>query len=309
MKPVQTTSRIAGALLLALLAAQVPIAPGEAGSDPPTTLKTAHGLLEIHPSAGQAECEAADSFQPCSLVILDGKVLHAARLIEVDGILPSREDPRLVSIAIHGGGNCCPPMDMLLDFAGPGLVTLEEFSLRDAEARADGTLALRKPDGKNELGDQVASVYAYVPGSGRPTLLRKIVEYLPATIGDRTYPDEILADFDLRKPILAAMGPGNFAAFRRDIGIQRPVSVISDRYVAGSGCRPDACPVAGGIFLLDRVRETAIILHFDDDQDRDARTARYWGPLDTVGRAARAEIEAWLRVVEIDWANVWPATD
>ena len=316
MKPVPTMSRRAGAFLalaflalVAMLAAPAPSARGEENPRPSTRLETAHGLLEVRRGKDEAECEAADAHIRCSLAILGGRVLFADFWIEVEGILPSPEEPRLVSILVHGGGNCCPAMDVLLDFTGPELVTLEEFGLRDAEARGDGTMVLRKEDGENELGDPVVGVYAYAPGSGRPVLLRKLVEYKPATIGEKTYPYEILADLDLRKPILDAMGTASFAAFRRDIGVQSPVSMLADRYLSGAGCRPHACPNAGGMFLLDRVGGTAVVLRFDDDKSRNGRKVRYWGPFDAMSQIEVEEVEQWLRVVEVDWANVMPATD
>ena len=312
MNPARTAQRLAGALLLALvaiLAAPAPSARGGENPRPSTRLETAHGQLEVRPGRDEAECEAADAHIRCALAILDGRVLFADFWIEVEGILPSPDEPRLVSILVHGGGNCCPPMDVLLDFTGPELVTLEEFGLREAEARADGTLMLRKEDGENELGDPVVGVYAYVPGSGRPVLLRKLVEYKPATIGEKTYPYEILADLDLRKPILDAMGTASFAAFRRDTGVQTPVSVLAGRYLSGGGCRPHGCPGAGGMFIIDRVRETAIVLHYDHDVLPNRGKVRYWGPFDAMSQVEVEEVEQWLRAVGIDWANVVPARD
>jgi hypothetical protein len=200
-------------------------------------------------------------------------------------------------------------MDVLLDFTGPELVTLEEFGLRDAEARGDGTMVLRKEDGENELGDPVVGVYAYAPGSGRPVLLRKLVEYKPATIGEKTYPYEILADLDLRKPILDAMGTASFAAFRRDTLVQTPVSVLAGRYLSGEGCRRHSCPYAGGMFIIDRVGGTAVVLRFDDDKSRNGRKVRYWGPFDAMSQVEVEEVEKWLRDIGVSWANVMPATD
>ena len=316
MKPVPTMSRRAGAFLalaflalVAMLAAPAPSARGEENPRPSTRLETAHGLLEVRRGRDEAECEAADAHIRCSLAILGGRILFADFWIEVEGILPSPEEPRLVSILVHGGGNCCPAMDVLLDFTGPELVTLEEFGLRDAEARGDGTMVLRKEDGENELGDPVVGVYAYVPGSGRPALLRKLVEYKPATIDKKTYPDAILADLDLRKPILDAMGTASFAAFRRDTGVQSPVSVLAGRYLSGGGCRPHDCLGAGGMFIIDRVRETAIVLRYDHDVISDRGEVRYWGRFDAMSQTEIDEVGAWLSTVRIDWANILPARD
>lgn len=316
MKPVPTMSRRAGAFLalaflalVAMLAAPAPSARGEENPRPSTRLETAHGLLEVRRGRDEAECEAADAHIRCSLAILGGRVLFADFWIEVEGILPSPEEPRLVSILVHGGGNCCPAMDVLLDFTGPELVTLEEFGLRDAEARGDGTMVLRKEDGENELGDPVVGVYAYAPGSGRPVLLRKLVEYKPATIGEKTYPYEILADLDLRKPILDAMGTASFAAFRRDTLVQTPVSVLAGRYLSGEGCRRHSCPNAGGMFIIDRVKETAIVLHYDHDVLPNRGKVRYWGPFDAMSQVEVEEVDKWLRDIGVSWANVMPATD
>ena len=313
MKSVRSMPRLAGALpllaLLAMLAAPAPPARGEDNPRESTRLETAHGVLEVRPGRDEAECEAAGSSPWCALAILDGRVVFADFWVEVEGIMPSREEPRLVHITLDGGGNCCLPVDVLLDFTGPELVTLKEFGLRDAEVRGDGTLVLRKEDGENELGDPVVGVYAYVPGSGRPALLRKLVEYKPATIDKKTYPDAILADLDLRKPILDAMGTASFAAFRRDTLVQTPVSVLAGRYLSGEGCRRHSCPYAGGMFIIDRVGGTAVVLRFDDDKSRNGRKVRYWGPFDAMSQVEVEEVEKWLRDIGVSWANVMPATD
>jgi hypothetical protein len=305
--------RLAGALpllaLLAMLAAPAPPARGEDNPRESMRLETAHGVLEVRPGRDEAECEAAGSSPWCALAILDGRVVFADFWVEVEGIMPSREEPRLVHITLDGGGNCCLPVDVLLDFTGPELVTLKEFGLRDAEVRGDGTLVLRKVDGENELGDPVVGVYAYVPGSGRPALLRKLVEYKPATIDKKTYLDAILADLDLRKPILDAMGTASFAAFRRDTGVQSPVSVLAGRYLSGGGCSPHDCLGAGGMFIIDRVRETAIVLRYDHDVISDRGEVRYWGRFDAMSQTEIDEVGAWLSTVRIDWANILPARD
>ena len=287
--------------LLALPAGNAPAQPRDAG------IATPHGLLEARESIDDDEC-GPDGMHPCRVIALDGKVLFADRIAMLEEVLPSRDDPRLVAIGLHHGGNCCPGTDMLLDFTGPRLVVVEEFGLRDAEARPDGSYLLRRGEGENELGDQVLGLYAYRPGSGRPVLLRKIVEHPVATIGAQTYPHALLADIDLRKPLVEAVGAGQFATLRRDMAVQGPLRVLADRFLVGSGCRAHACPAAGGMFIIDQQTARAIVLHFDEERPSDGKV-RYWGPLDSAGKLQRAAIAAWLRSHERGWKDVVPFAD
>lgn len=270
-------------------------------------MATAHGLLEARQSVDDEEC-GPDEMHPCAVIVLDGKVLFADRIALVEEVLPSRDDPRLVAVTVDHGGNCCPGTDILLDFTGPRLLVAEGFSLRDAEAKPDGTYRLRKDEGENELGDRVLGIYEYRPGSGRPVLLRKIVEHPVATIGKDTYPHAILADIDLRKPLVEAVGVGRFAMLRRDMAVQGPLRVLADRFLVGSGCRAHACPEAGGMFVIDQQTARAIVLHFDAEPPSDGKV-RYWGSLDNAGKLQRAAIAAWLRSHERGWKDVVPSPD
>ena len=105
--------RLGCAALLGALVAQA--SPARSDEAP---LATPHGLLEARDSESEEEC-APDDEHPCEVIVLAGKVLFANRLARIEAALPSREAPRLVSVRLHDGGNCCPGTDMLLDFTGP----------------------------------------------------------------------------------------------------------------------------------------------------------------------------------------------
>ncbi|MFM8678192.1 MAG: hypothetical protein ACKOGH_01050 [Alphaproteobacteria bacterium] len=268
-------------------------------------MATAHGLLEARQSVDDDEC-GPDEMHPCAVIVLDGKVLFADRIALVEEVLPSRDDPRLVAVAVHDGGNCCPGTDILLDFTGPRLLVVEGFGLRDAEAKADGSFVLKRYEQDNEMGDPIMGVYAYAPGSGVPRLLRRSIEFPPVELGEWSYPHAILGDPDLRRPLVEAIGAQRFAAFRHDMGVQGPISILSPRYLAGSGCRPHSCPVAAGMFVIDREEGTAIVLHMDEDRDRHVR---YWGRLDDAGPLQRAAIGEWLAHTGHGWRQLIPSPD
>jgi hypothetical protein len=296
-----TTALRAACILLSLpLLPQAALAQADA-----TPLRTAHGVLELRGSASDDECEP-DAVHPCAVLVLGGKVLRADAMIEITGILPSPSDPRLVGVAIHGGGNCCPPTDLLLDFTARRLVLVEGFGLRDAEQRGDGSVLLRRFEKKNELGDPLVGIHEYAPGSGRPKLVTRIAEYPAVEIGAKTHPHDILGDPDLRKPLVDAIGAGEFAMFREDMAVQDVVTLLAGRFLVGQGCRPHACPSASGIFVIDREEGTAIALHYDESRDQ-RRRVRAWGSLEKAGPAQKAVLQEWLRGNGSDWRNVVPA--
>ena len=303
--------RIAAALarlaLVALLAGAAATLPaGDAQAQPiAARIATPHGILEARDSLDDAEC-GPDDMHPCAVIALDGKVLFANRIALVEEALPSRDDPRLVSVVVHDGGNCCPGTDILLDLTAPRLVVVEGFGLRDAQAREDGSYLLRRFEREDELGDPIFGTYAYAPGSGAPRLLRRSVEYPVVTLGEWSYPHEVLGDPDLRRPIVEAIGAGRFATFRHDMGVQGLLTILSPRYIAGSGCRPHACPFAGGMFVIDRADESAIVLH--DDPVLGPRI-RYWGRLEDAGPLPRAAIAAWLAQTGRGWKDLAPSPD
>ncbi|MFM8678194.1 MAG: hypothetical protein ACKOGH_01060 [Alphaproteobacteria bacterium] len=289
----------------ALLGAFLARAPAARADEAP--LRTPHGLLEARDSESEEEC-GPDEQHPCEVIVVAGKVLFASRLASIEAALPSREAPQLVAVHLHDGGNALPGTDILLDFTGPRLLVVEGFGLADAEARADGTYLLRKVAGENELGDQVLGIHEYRPGSGRPVLLRKIVEHPVATIDEDAYPHAILADLDLRKPLVEAVGVGMFATLRRDMEVQEPLRVLADRFLVGSGCRAHDCPFAGGMFVIDRQAMRAIVLHFDKEPPSDGKV-RYWGSIDAIGPVQLAAIREWLDELGLDLSDAVPGTD
>ena len=294
--------RLGCAALLGALVAQA--SPARSDEAP---LATPHGLLEARDSESEEEC-APDDEHPCEVIVLAGKVLFANRLARIEAALPSREAPRLVSVRLHDGGNCCPGTDMLLDFTGPRLLVVEDFGLENAEAGPGGSYILRREEGTNELGDPVIGLHAYTPGSRAPRLVRKIVEYQVASLDEDTYPGDILADLDLRKPVIEAVGPGFFATLRRDMDVQPPIEVLADRFVVGSGCRAHDCPLAPGKFIIDRKAGTAVVLHFEKETGEDG-VLRYWGALDAIGPDQRAAIEGWLDSRGLDLSDAVPGAD
>lgn len=294
--------RLGCAALLGALVAQA--SPARSDEAP---LATPLGLLEARDSESEEEC-GPDEEHPCEVIVLADKVLFANRLARIEAALPSREAPRLVAVRLHDGGNCCPGTDMLLDFTGPRLVVVEGFGLENAEAGPGGSYILRREEGANELGDPVIGLHAYTPGSGAPRLVRKIVEYEVASLDEDSYPGDILADLDLRKPVIEAVGPGFFATLRRDMDVQPPIKVLADRFVVGTGCRAHDCPFAAGMFIIDRKAGTAVVLHFEKETGEDV-VLRYWGALDAIGPDQRAAIEGWLDSRGLDLSDAVPGAD
>ena len=288
-----------GALLCAALAT------GARAEDDIEWLETRHGILEMRESEDASECEPG-AMHPCEVVTLEDAVVRADHSARIMRALPSPADPRIVAIRLHGGGARCPGAELLLDFTAPRLVVVEGFGLDGAELRDDGTLVLRRPEGRNELGDELVGVYHYAPGSGRPALARRVAEYPVLRIGEDTYPEDILGDPDLRRPLVDALGTGGFAAFREDLSRQSPVTILEGRILVGEGCNEDDCESAGGIFAIDRKAGIAVALH-QEATGREGRRIRGWGDHGRLGPLARAALEAWLEEMGAGWGDVVPA--
>jgi hypothetical protein len=223
-------------------------------------LNTQYGLLEARSSRSKKECGEHQS-HPCSVVTLRGQVIAASYSAGINGFCPSADNPRLIELYTHMGGNIMPPGNYLIDVSSEGYCEVGDFSL--AHALMDGSaVILQKSENINNMGDRVFGVYSYKFDCVAPRFIKKYTDFDTAVEDKKIYPDQYLADPVLRKPIVKIVGANKFFEFRHGMLVQDKVEKIEGRYIFGSGCTPHMCALSGAMFVLDRVTATAVAITF-----------------------------------------------
>jgi len=157
-------------------------------------------------------------------------------------------------------------------------------------------------DGVDNLGDGLAGVYKYQWGSGRLALVRRSPMYSETPLHRKEYAEDVLSDPILRKPLLTLIGKDHFGEFRMAMLASSSVTVITDRFVVGSGCMPHSCGTNGAIFVIDLLRKKAWAVegqNFDDP--RSQMKAKLWGYLKSEDAVPRKMIGEWLAKHSLSW--------
>jgi len=260
-------------------------------------LRTSKGLLVVKdgfkPDCGQYLTE-------CKLITLNGRVLYSDFIASIDAAYPSIDDPKLVAVSTSTGGNACCWTNDILDFTGKTLITINEFSIKDAVMAADSILVDKTLE-TNNFGDEVHGLFKYIFGSGKPLLLKKYTKYSMTTLSQKQNTYDVMGDPKFRAPIVKVVGVENFKELRWDLNVSTSLHV-DDRFIVGTGFRPHFAPQRA-MFVIDRVRNVAWVLQVVPPDDG-PEYIKLWGVLTKDDTAQIAIISKWLREEHLTWGAV-----
>lgn len=273
---------------------------------------TPAGLLVVRQGTAD-ECRAPDGKSyDCQVLDLNGQVVFHEAYVNIVGVVPNSTTPQLVIASGWIGGNCCNPVDHILDFTKSPPIFVKEIPYyadwnKDAKlsAYSGGITYQGYSDEQSSLGEPIWQVYRYKYGSGSVEIIRSTVQYNFEPLKAKKYPSDLLNDPVRREPLLKVIGQSQFKSFRQNIAVQSPIDIVADRFVVGSGCAPHSCGTDEAIFVMDMVTSDAWAISFTTDYTVNPaqRNVKLWGNTLTADSAAKAILTRWMTERGLSWTS------
>lgn len=257
----------------------------------------------------EAECLRLYRFDTCQLLEVNGKPIISEYYVSIEAALPSKFDANVIFAQGSSGGNACCAYNYLIDISTsqPLIVKVtalpKPFNEKPVISIFDeGFTYEGYGDDKGEYGEMLWKVYRYKYGSGRIEILKSSTKYSFTELEKKTYPDEILDDPVIRKPVIKVMGKNNFLKMRKRIAVQGLLEKYSPGIYTGQGCMPHSCGSEEGIFVLDSLKKQAWAMYIfnENGQIRGA----FFGSLVDANGIVRQILDRWLSNNKITWSQI-----
>ena len=276
-------------------------------ADVPQSLHTPAGVVAVR-NAKMSVC-GDDYTLSCQAIEVNGNVLARDSHAWIDAVFPTTKTPVLISVETDTGGNACCWNYYILDVSQSSPILIKNFRFgKQISYSEHGVTFVSPTDKATELGDLISGLYSYSLGSGKPVLIREFPVYSTTPLNQKKYASDVLGDPSLRAPILKIVGQKHFAQYRLDFGVTRAPTIIQDRFITGDGCMPHDCPDHWGFFVIDRVKNLAWCIEYDEDISvpRETQRIKLRGILTDDDIVPRKLISDYLGSVGISWNQLTP---
>jgi len=273
-------------------------------------VQTSNGIVNVR-SGNKIECKKLQDFEECQLLEWNGKTLVSQSYVQIEDIVPTIKEAKVVFASAATGGNACCEWNYLIDFtmSKPIIIQVEALTKQDDEKSKiqyfDGGFTYENYGSKNgPLGEPMWNVYRYKYGSGKLEQLRSIPRYSFSEIQRKKYPNEILDDPLRRAPIVEITGNQQFLELRSRMLVAPPIQKLTKDLYVGQGCMPHSCGTDESIFILNATDKVAWAMYIFSKETTDVVSGKFFGNPETMDTNTRNVIEKWMDSKKLRWSQI-----